>query len=190
MNTIEEKNSYQDVAAEAFLDSQDDESFGSLFKIFSPQLVSFFRARGCRCDAEDLAQEVMMTVYREATRIRDRAVFRPWLFTIARHALYRHQTRHALRFKSVDLSEIPEHLTSRGTPVDGTSSFEFVQWMSFLTFKEREALTLRFIEGCEYHEIAAAQNVPIGTAQWRIFRAKRKLAPRLRPSRYLAPDVA
>ena len=45
---------------------------------------------------------------------------------------------------------------------------------------EREALTLRFIEEWEYHEIAAAKAIPIGTVQWRVFNAKKKLAPHLR----------
>ena len=52
--------------------------------------------------------------------------------------------------------------------------------MAFLDSQEREALTLRFIDEYEYHEIAAAQTIPIGTAQWRVFNAKKKLAPRLK----------
>jgi DNA-directed RNA polymerase specialized sigma24 family protein len=49
-----------------------------------------------------------------------------------------------------------------------------------LDSREREALTLRFIEQWEYHEIASAQSIPIGTVQWRVFSAKRKLAPYLK----------
>ena len=52
--------------------------------------------------------------------------------------------------------------------------------MSFLDSREQEALTLRFIEEWEYHEIATAKAIPIGTVQWRVFNAKRKLAPILR----------
>ena len=40
-------------------------------------------------------------------------------------------------------------------------------------------MKLRFIEQWEYHEIAAAQAIPIGTVQWRVFNAKKKLAPYL-----------
>ena len=43
-----------------------------------------------------------------------------------------------------------------------------------------QSSTLRFIEECEYHEIAAAQTIPIGTAQWRVFNAKKKLASHLK----------
>jgi len=62
----------------------------------------------------------------------------------------------------------------------GTPAFEFLEWIEFLDQREQEALRLRFIEQWEYHEIAAAQEIPIGTVQWRVFNAKKKLAPHLR----------
>ena len=37
-------------------------------------------------------------------------------------------------------------------------------------------MKLRFLEDWEYHEIAAAHNIPIGTVQWRVFNARKKLA--------------
>ncbi len=51
--------------------------------------------------------------------------------------------------------------------------------MTFLDSREREIMRLRFIEEWEYHEIAAAQEIPIGTVQWKVFNAKKKLAPYL-----------
>jgi len=42
----------------------------------------------------------------------------------------------------------------------GSPAFEFHPWMSFLESREREALTLRFVEEWEYHEIAAAKGHP------------------------------
>jgi DNA-directed RNA polymerase specialized sigma24 family protein len=53
--------------------------------------------------------------------------------------------------------------------------------MSLLESREREALTLRFVEEWEYHEIAAAKAIPIGTVQWRV----KKLATHLR-----APELS
>lgn len=49
--------------------------------------------------------------------------------------------------------------------------------MGRLEAREREVMMLRFIEDWEYHEIAAAKSIPIGTVQWRVFSAKKKLAP-------------
>jgi RNA polymerase sigma-70 factor (ECF subfamily) len=163
-----------------FLDTPGEHSFGELFTTFTPRLVAFFRARGCVLAAEDLAQEVMFTVYRKAGQLRDRALFRAWMFRIARNTLSRHYGRESRDIDTVDLADVPERLIACDGSHGGTSAFEFNDWMDFLEPREKEALTLRFVEEREYHEIAAAQNIPIGTAQWRVFNAKRKLAPVLK----------
>ena len=177
---VTNKHSVAEAAIEAFLDAPKEESFASLFKILTPQLVAFFRARGCEAVAEDLAQEVMLTVYRKAGQVRERALFRAWVFTIARNALSRHWGQRSREVETVDLAEVPERFVASKDHSAGTPCFEFHRWMAFLGSQEREALKLRFIDECEYHEIAAAQTIPIGTAQWRVFNAKKKLAPHLK----------
>jgi RNA polymerase sigma factor (sigma-70 family) len=163
---------------ESFLETPSERSFAELFRIFTPQLVSFFHARGCELAlAEDLAQEVMLTIHRKASQIRDRSLFRAWMFKIARHALYRHHGKQTRQIETVDLADVADHVAR---PPAATPSFEFQQWMDFLDSPEREALMLRFVEEWEYHEIAAAKAIPIGTVQWRVFNAKKKLAPRLK----------
>ena len=164
-------------ATESFLESPNDESFTELFLTLTPQLVSFFRSRGCGLHlSEDLSQEVMLTVYRKSRQIRDRTRFRSWLFTIGRHALYRHCRKQWPEADGVDL----ENVIDANTKPAGPPAFEFHRWMSFLESREREALTLRFVEEWEYHEIAAAKAIPIGTVQWRVFNAKKKLATYLK----------
>jgi len=164
-------------ATEDFLKSPNDESFTELFLMFTPQLVSFFRSHGCGLElSEDLSQEVMLTVYRKSRQIRDRTRFRSWLFTIGRHALYRHCRKQWPEADGVDL----ENVIDANTKPAGPPAFEFHHWMTFLEPNEREALTLRFVEEWEYHEIAAAKAIPIGTVQWRVFNAQKKLATRLK----------
>jgi RNA polymerase sigma-70 factor (ECF subfamily) len=163
-----------------FLGTLDEHSFAELFRAFTPQLVAFFRARGCTLMAEDLAQEVMFTVYRKAGQLRDRSLFRAWMFRIARNTLSRHYGRGARDVDMVNLADLPEGVVAVSPGRGGTPTFEFNHWMDFLPPHEKEALTLRFIEEWEYHEIAAAQRTPIGTVQWRVFNAKRKLAPLLK----------
>src|SRR4030095_2569698 len=76
---------------ERFLECHSEQSFEEIFHTFTPQLIAYFRSR--RCDvflAQDLAQEVMLAVYRKSGQIRDRNSFRGWMFKVARHALSRH----------------------------------------------------------------------------------------------------
>jgi RNA polymerase sigma-70 factor, ECF subfamily len=164
-----------------FLESPNEESFIDLFHIFTPQLVAFFRSRGCEITlSEDLAQDVMLTVYRKSRQIRDRALFRAWLLKIARNSLYRHYGKQSRGVETTDLGSIADRLLAASSRPAGTPAFEFHHWMAFLEPSERETLILRFVEEWEYHEIAAAKAIPIGTVQWRVFNAKKKLAPHLK----------
>ena len=162
-----------------FLGSPSEQSFERLFHAFTPQLVAFFRSR--RCDlslAEDLAQEVMIVVYRKAGQLRDRRSFRGWLFRIAVNVLCVHYSaKKAHQAEIVALETITDHVNTHQP--GGAPAFEFLRWMQFLDSREREVMKLRFIEDWEYHEIAAAHDVPIGTVQWRVFNAKKKLASHL-----------
>jgi RNA polymerase sigma-70 factor, ECF subfamily len=167
---------------EQFLQAPDEHLFTDLFNIFTPQLVAFYRARGCaHALAEDLAQEVMLIVHRKAAQIRDRKLFRPWLFKIARHTLCRHFGKQMREVETVNLEDVADRAVATWSKSVGTPAFEFRHWMSFLDSREREVMTLRFIEEWEYHEIAAAQAIPIGTVQWRVFNAKKKLVAYLTP---------
>ena len=171
----------EDAVTNRFLAQPNEDTFSDLFKIFTPQLVAFFRTRGCgRALAEDLAQEVMLIVYRKATQVRDRALFRAWLFKVARNAFCRYYAKQARQVETVDLTSGDRLIAASRKPA-GTPAFEFLHWIAPLESREREILALRFIEEWEYHEIAAAHAIPIGTVQWKVFNAKKKLAVFLRP---------
>jgi RNA polymerase sigma-70 factor (ECF subfamily) len=176
---------------ENYLNAPNDESFAEVFKIFTPQLVAFFRARRCELSsAEDLTQEVMITLHLRAATIRDRRLFRTWMFKVAHNAFCRHYGKHRQELDTVNLEAISNRLFASAGKFAGTPAFEFQHWMALLTSSEREVMTLRFIEEWEYHEIAAAQAIPIGTVQWRVFNAKRKLAPILAVNRKMPRKAA
>jgi RNA polymerase sigma factor (sigma-70 family) len=164
----------------SFLDEPCDESFTCLYELFAPRLVAFYRARNCDPGfSEDLSQLVMLTVYRKAGQVRDRALFSAWLFRIARNALCRHYGKQTREVETVYVEDSVDRLTSVSAE-PGLPAFEFMRWMRFLNPREREVMTLRFVDQWEYHEIAAAKDMPIGTVQSIVFNSKKKLAPRLR----------
>src|SRR5580698_3985519 len=121
-----------------FLDEPADESFTSLYKLFTPRLVAFYRARNCDSGlSEDLAQQVMLTVYRKACQIRDRALFRAWLFRIAHNALCRHYGQQAREVETVYVEDSVDRLASVSSE-PGSPAFEFMHWMGFLNPRERD----------------------------------------------------
>jgi len=169
-------------AVDRFLDSPSEQSFEALFRVFTPQLVAFFRSRRCEFSlAEDLTQEVMLNVYRKARQLKDRRSFRGWLFKIALNVMHGYYSNNkAHQVETVDLATVTDRLVTKENqnPAD-TPACEFLHWMGFLDSRESEVMKLRFVEDWEYHEIAAAKAIPIGTVQWRVFNAKKKLAPYL-----------
>ena len=166
-----------------FLEFADAASFTPLFHLFTPQLLAFYKARGCETAlAEDLAQEVMLTVYLKAGQIRERASFRAWLFRIARNTLFRHYGKRTREVDIVDSEDAIERVPASQTGA-ATPAFEFMNWMELLNPRERDIMRLRFIEEWEFHEIATAQSIPIGTVLWRVFNAKKKLARHLTTGR-------
>ena len=92
--------------------------------------------------------------------------------------------------ETVDLADVTDRLTAASHKPAATPAFEFMHWMAFLDSREQEVMRLRFIEEWEYHEIAAAQATPIGTVQWRVFNAKKKLAPYLKTRRNYTRNAA
>ena len=175
-----DRSTYEERVTERFLDAPDELSFAELFRVFTPQLLAFFRTRGCGTGAaEDLAQEVMLTVHLKASQLRERKLFRAWLFKIARNALAHYYRKHAAQVETVDVADITDRLAASPMPA-ATPAFEFRRWTAFLNSREQELMRLRFIEQWEYHEIAAAHALPIGTVLWKVHNAKKKLAPYLK----------
>ena len=176
-----EKFAHEQAIAERFLESPNEDSFAAIFHAFQPQLIAFFRSRGCELPlAEDLTQEVMLRVYCKAPQLRDPSVFHGWLFAIARNRLRSHYGKRAREVNTVDLWDVVLRVVaSTGSPTT-SPAYEFRHWMEILNSRERDVMTLRFIEELEYHEIAAARALPIGTVQWTVFNAKKKLTPHLR----------
>jgi RNA polymerase sigma factor (sigma-70 family) len=160
---------------EEFLTCPSEESYGRLFRAFAPRMFRFFRTHGCDAGlAEDLAQEVMLAVHRRSARLRDRRLFQPWVYRIARNALLQHLRQAGRRVEMVDLDTNAREPSA--AMADPLRTSRFAEWMAHLESDERQMMTLRYVEGLEYHEIAAVLRVPMGTVQWKVFRAKRKLA--------------
>lgn len=64
----------------------DEAAFEELVRKYQqPVLNMLYRFLGDRWEAEDIAQQVFVQVYRSARRYRPQAKFSTWLFTIVRH---------------------------------------------------------------------------------------------------------
>lgn len=169
-------------AIDRFILKPCEESFSDLFRALAPRLVAWYRVRGCdKALAEDLTQEVMLAVFRQARNLRSADLFRPWLYRIVKNALLQHVRRNGRRIETVELNAA--EAGSPGKQADPLLPAQFAEWMAFLDEEEREIMMLRYVDELEYHEIARTLDMPQGTVQWKIFNAKKKLAARFKPRR-------
>ena len=142
-------------------------------------------------EAEDVAQDVFLTLYRHADRFRGESQFSTWLFRIAKNqSLNRikylerrgRQARRALGDAQEDrVASIREREDRRPDAlVEGEQRAALVQQaIAALGEEHRVVLVLRDLEDLSYDEISAITGLPIGTVKSRIHRGRTALAERL-----------
>ena len=171
-------------ASENFLLTGADEDFCALFESVYPRVRRYFLLRGIEAgEAEELAQDVMVIVYQRAGEIREKEFFNGWVFKVAKNELARFWRRRQTRNRLAEMEPLDDVLAEKlMTEMEVAGSSDFVDWVSYLEPAERDIIILRFVEELTYEELAVAFAVPVGTIKWRLFNAKKKLAPIIKAS--------
>ena len=152
----------------------DQRAFASLVERWQSHLINFFyRSTGNRDDAEDLAQETFLDLYRSAPRYQARSSFKAFLFTLARRRLidgYRKKARRPLQY--IDPAE-----TYKSMPITRiTTEIEaFHRALADLPANQRQAILLLQQQGLSYEEIAEALGGSVSAVKSWIYRARAHL---------------
>jgi len=158
----------------------DADAFEVLVRRYDRRIVSLCGTLVGPEDAEDVAQEVFVRVYRALPSFRGASAFRTWLYRIAVN-VGRSYRAYWWRRASVWADSGADE-TSAFDPED-PADFE-TTWLTrdaveraleTLPLNLRVAVVLRDLHGLEYREISETTGVPIGTVESRIFRARRRL---------------
>jgi len=163
------------------------EAFDELVRRHQAAILTLARVlTGGRGDPDDLAQDVFVRAWRNLGSFRGESTFRTWLHRVAINVIRTSQSRQGrlMRlFVSRDRDEEPPEQPAGDEPVDTALARRQVISRALAVLPEdlRIAVTLRDLQGMDYKEIAAALDVPIGTVESRIFRARQKLKPLLAP---------
>ena len=123
--------------------------------------------------AEELVQDVLLTVYRRSSEIRNKLCIKGWLYMVARNNLLQHARKNRIDAESLTGGE---HAAERFQLPQESQLFE---WMQVLEEDEREICLMRYMDGLDYQSIAEALQLPMGTVKWKLHQVKRKIAIRL-----------
>jgi len=154
----------------AVRDNRDRDAFGLLFDHFAPRLKGFFMRSGTsNSQAEDIVQDVMLTVWRKAAQFDPhRAQVSAWVYQIARN-------------RQIDVIRkerrpVPEDLhETQDTEPDAAQilaveqeSGQLKQAIARLKPDQREIIEKAYMGELTHQEISGQTGLPLGTIKSRI----------------------
>jgi len=149
-----------------------------------------WRTGAVRADAEDLAQDVFLEVFRSAGAFDGRSRFRTWLYAVAGHVCNKWLRSKARRQElgtvggaggaaALAVADL------RPNALDDLQRQErdqtVRQTVESLAGPQRVVLLLRDWEDLTYEEMSVVLEVPVGTVKSRVHHARLNLARRLAP---------
>lgn len=150
-----------------------------------------FRLLGDIRTLEDLVQDVFARVFSRIDDVREPASLKPFITSVtvfvAREAIRKKRRHRWLAFLASD--ELPE-ISASVDPEARQGVRAFYSALETLDPDERLAFTLRFVEGQELAEVAAACNVSVATVKRRLHRAEIAFVERCKKDEVLSTWLA
>ena len=163
----------------AIVERRDQASFIALFDYYAPRVKAYLKRLGAgESLAEDLSQEVMLTVWRKAASYDPaKAAVGTWIFTIARNLridAIRRERRPEL--DPDDPAFAPSAPLSPELEIDTARQQERVRTaLRELPEDQAKVVTLAFYDGKSHGEIASQLAIPLGTVKSRLRLAFRRV---------------
>jgi RNA polymerase sigma-70 factor (ECF subfamily) len=159
--------------------SGDRDAFESLVVQYHPRLKYFVRRLdGTSGNADDLLQEIWMSVFKKIHKLKEPRLFPVWLYRIARNRVYRGFRRKERYLQLPEEKELPVSCDSEPT-FDVHDAERIHEALKKLKPHLREVLTLYYLEQMSYESIAQVTRCRIGTIRSRLFYAKQSLREKM-----------
>ncbi len=183
----------QDIAWMTRIKEGDTEALRELIEAHQHRIIgAITKMLGDELDAEDLAQQVFLRVWKSAPRYEPSAKFTTWLFTIMRNLVF-NELRRRKRHATQSLDAVPEggdrpaaqaadHTAkSPDTSMLDAELQDAIQAaIDSLPEVQRMAIVLRRYDEFSYEEIGAILELSVPAVKSVLFRARTELRERLK----------
>lgn len=158
----------------------DRAAFAALFASFAPRVKAYLLRLGApHAQAEDLAQDAMVSVWRRAASFDPaKAKASTWIFVIARNAWIDRLRREKVELAYREATPVSEESTEEApddAAVRGQTEEEMKAAMATLSEEQKLVVRLSFFEEQTHTEIAERLSLPLGTVKSRLRLALTKL---------------
>ncbi len=180
--SAEQRERFSDLL-EAVATAQDRAAYSEIFAYYAPRVKSYLMRLGSDdAAAEEIAQDVMVTVWRKANLFdRKQASVSTWIFRIARNRridVFRRNNKPALDPEEPMI--LPAGVAAPDAGVEAQDIENQVRSaMTELPEEQLAMVKLAFYEGLSHREIAEKLDVPLGTVKSRIRLAFARMRGRL-----------
>lgn len=157
----------------------DRAAFDALVRRYQDPVLRFVAWSIGDDEAEDVAQDVFVEMYRSLATWRRQSPFRTWLYGVARNVCRRRVRRVQARPQvhgGFDVDDLPGANDPSLRAAQSDANALLLAAIARLPADQRVTLMLRAWEGLAYQEIAAATDVPVGTVRSRLHTARRTLS--------------
>jgi len=159
----------------------DGEAGQALFQRHFDSIYGFFETK-CEADADELVQATFLACLRARDQFRAESSFRTYLFTIARHELYRvlrTRQRDGARL-DFELSSIAELVSTPATRIARNQEHRrLLEVLRQLPVEQQTLLELHYWEDMDIANLAEVFEMPHTTIRTRLHRARKALRERM-----------
>jgi RNA polymerase sigma-70 factor (ECF subfamily) len=153
----------------------DQEAFRHLVERYQRTAVNHATAiLGSREDALDAVQEAFIDAFRALKEFDNSRPFYPWFYVLMRNRCFKMAAR---KRETESIDETVIVATNSGAPSEDSLALE--RALRSLDLEDREIITLKYLDGLSYIELAERLQIPKGTVMSRLFHARRKLQAKL-----------
>lgn len=161
----------------------DVNAFNELVHRYKDKIVNFlYRYTGSREDAEDLAQDAFLRLYKSKHLYREIGKFSTWFYTIAvnlvKTDLVKKKKKKTISINNYDEDEekdyeLPSDIIAPDDSANAMNENYYIQKaIESLNDNFKQVIILRDIQNMDYEEIAKITNLPLGTVKSRINRGR------------------